>query len=71
VWAIFDGFTYALNDPFNYPHVERLRIVFNERDVPNSLEEAARIGGGQFSRAERELILSRPELHEKTIFVNR
>ena len=46
-------------------------IIFNEKNVPNSLQEALKIGGGQFSRAERELILSRPELLEKTIFRSR
>ena len=45
------------------------KIIFREKGVPNSLEESLRIGGrGQFSRAERNLILSRPELRKKTEF---
>jgi hypothetical protein len=47
------------------------RVLFNERNVPRSLEEALRIGGGQFSRAERELILSRQDLIDKTDFITR
>jgi len=43
-------------------------IIFVEKNVPKSLQEALDNGGGQFSRAERELILSRPELTAKTIF---
>ena len=44
------------------------RIIFREKGVPNSLQDALNIGGGQFSRAERMLIESRPELRTKTIF---
>src|SRR5262249_23716409 len=47
------------------------RIVFNERNVPRTAEEAARLKGGEFARAERELILSRQDLLEKTTFINR
>ena len=44
------------------------KIIFNERNVPKPLHEALEIKGGQYSRAERELILARPDLLEKTIF---
>ena len=44
------------------------KIIFFESNVPRTLDEALKIGGGQFSRSERTLIRSRKELLKKTDF---
>lgn len=45
-------------------------IVFYERNVPNSLKDVEALNGrGQYARAEKALIRSRPELLDKTTFI--